>query len=97
MQDNDITDIKFSITAGPWINDGTERRWSGPPPTDEDPERDLAARIEKRRAWPFTVYDWYVYSPFCKESVLEGTAKSLETARAEANTALMGLCAAVTS
>lgn len=94
---DDSTDIKLTITAGPWTTtaEGVERRWSGPPPTAEEPGRNLAARIEKRSFWPFHRYDWYVYSPFDNDSVLEGSSLTLEAAKAEADAALRALYAEV--
>jgi hypothetical protein len=66
------------------------RRWNGPP--IEGHHANLASCIEKKLFWPFAKYEWYVYSPFCNDSIDGGECLTLEEAMAGADKALEALC-----
>lgn len=99
--DNVPIALMLKITASPWrrADDNADkvRMWQSPP----FKKNNTAARVVKSGIWPFTRYDWAVWSPFADEdagengedAVLDGSASEEEAAMVAADAALRGLIA----
>lgn len=96
-------DVKLMLvlTATPWVKEPDPedakrtrevRRWVGL----AEGEDNLAATVRQAGSfWPFKKWEWHVWSPFEKDSVLDGEAASEEAAATATDDALLALVASV--